>query len=173
MRLFGITGWSGSGKTELILRLIKHFRTANIRTSIIKHAHHAFQIDKPEKDSFRYREHGCVDAVVSSSQRWAVIHENHGKPEASLNELISHLQKTDLILVEGFKKEGHPKLEVWRNALNQESLAISDSQNALKILAVATSDDLSFNTLLPLNDTQAIADFILQHAIDVKDFKND
>lgn len=161
MKIFGIAGYSGSGKTTLIEKLIPLFVARGLSVSLIKHAHHTFDIDQPGKDSYRHRHAGCSEVLVSSSRRWALMHELRGAAEPTLNELVSHLAPCDLLLIEGFKREAIPKLEVHRSVTGESVLFPHDSH----IVAVAT--DSPVETRLPrfdLNDTQAIAAFILEHA---------
>ena len=112
--LFGFAGYSGSGKTTLIEKLIPLFAAHGLRVSLIKHAHHDFDIDQPGKDSYRHRKAGCREVLVSSDQRWALMHELRGAPEPKLEELLLHLAPCDWVLVEGFKREPIRKLEVHR-----------------------------------------------------------
>ncbi len=172
MKLFGLTGTSGSGKTELILKLINHFNQNNINVSIIKHAHHNFDIDKPNKDSFQYRKNGAVESMISSQTRWAIIHENKNQPEENLKNLISHMQKVDLILVEGFKQQPIPKIEVWRKNHSQNPIATQN--NKLQILAITTPKNdmkfITYQTIIPIENINEIAQFIVKNAIETKDF---
>ncbi len=109
-RIFGLAGWSGSGKTTLVVRLIPAFAARGITVSTVKHAHHDFDVDQPGKDSWRHREAGAREVLVSSSRRWALMHEHRGAREAGLAELLARLSPVDLVLVEGFKREPYPKL---------------------------------------------------------------
>ena len=161
MKIFGFAGWSGSGKTTLIERVIPRFVRAGLKVSLIKHAHHRFDVDHPGKDSYRVREAGCSEVLVTSGQRWALMHEMRGETEGSLEEQIARMSPCDLLLIEGFKREAIPKLEVHRSVTGESVLFPHDSH----IVAVAT--DSPVETRLPrfdLNDTQAIAAFILEHA---------
>ena len=114
MKIFGFAGWSGSGKTTLIEKLIPLFVRRGLTVSLIKHAHHAFDVDQPGKDSYRHRHAGCSEVLVTSSRRWALVHELRGAPEPGFAELIERVSPCDLLLVEGFKHAPIPKLEVWR-----------------------------------------------------------
>src|SRR5262245_25320525 len=105
MKTFGFAGWSGSGKTTLIEQLIPRFIRAGLKISLIKHAHHEFDIDQPGKDSYRHRHAGCQEVLVSSARRWALMHELRGVPEPSLAEQMKHISPCDLLLIEGYKKE--------------------------------------------------------------------
>ena len=160
-RLFGLAGWSGSGKTTLVTRLLPELTRRGLAVSTVKHAHHAFDVDQPGKDSWRHREAGATEVMISSAQRWALMHEHRGAPEATLAELVRHMSAVDLILVEGFKAEPHPKLEVHRPALGKPLLCRDD----MHIVAVASDARLADVAVpvLPLDDAAAIARFILAH----------
>ena len=160
MKIFGFAGYSGSGKTTLIEQLIPLFTGRGITVSLIKHAHHTFEIDQPGKDSFRHRKAGCTEVLVTSSRRWALIHELRGAPEPALDELVKRMSPCDLLLVEGFKREGIPKLEVFRAEVG-EPLIHPHDQNI-----VAIASDRRIDTALPqfdLSTPAAIADFIVRH----------
>lgn len=161
MKLFGLAGWSGSGKTTLIRRLLPEIVARGIRVSTVKHAHHGFDVDQPGKDSYSHREAGATEVMVASVARWALMHEHRGAPEPSLVELIRHMSAVDLVLVEGFKREPHPKLEIHRPAIGKPLLCREDPY----IVAVATDAPLPGVTLplLPIDDAPAIAGFILDH----------
>lgn len=162
VRVFGFAGFSGSGKTTLIEKLVPRLVGRGLRVSLIKHAHHAFDVDRPGKDSYRHREAGCAEVLATSSRRWALMHELRGAPEPSLEELIGHLSPCDLVLVEGFKRESIPKLEVHRSANVGEDLLFPHDPH---IVAIAT--DARVETALPvfgLDNVEAIADFVVQRA---------
>lgn len=164
MRLVGLCGWSGAGKTALLARLIPELRARGHSVSTIKHAHHGFDIDKPGKDSHVHREAGASEVLVASSRRWALIHELRDAAEPSLSDLLSRLAPVHLVLVEGFKRDTHPKVEVHRTALGKPLLQPND----LFIRAVASDTRLDVAVpLLDLNDPKCIADFLLQIAIPV------
>src|SRR5215218_6167533 len=114
MRVIGLTGWSGAGKTTLLVRLIPALNRMGLSVSTIKHAHHAFEIDRPGKDSFEHRQAGATEVVVASGRRFALVHELRNEPEPSLAALLGRLAPVDLVLVEGYKAEAHPKIEVHR-----------------------------------------------------------
>lgn len=114
MRLFGFAGWSGSGKTTLIEALIPRLTGRGLRVSLVKHAHHDFDIDVPGKDSYRHRQAGCTEVLVSSDQRWVVVHELRGAEELTLDQTLKRLSPCDLVLVEGYKRAPIPKLEIYR-----------------------------------------------------------
>jgi molybdopterin-guanine dinucleotide biosynthesis adapter protein len=160
MKVFGFAGWSGSGKTTLIEKLIPRFAGAGLRISLIKHAHHSFDVDQPGKDSYRHRHAGCAEVLVSSSKRWALMHELRGAPEPSLQDQVKQLSFCDLVIVEGYKSAPIPKLEVHRRASHAPLLFPEDSH----VVAIATDERL--DTPLPqleLDDAPAIARFIIQH----------
>jgi molybdopterin-guanine dinucleotide biosynthesis adapter protein len=160
-RLFGLAGWSGSGKTTLLTRLLPELTRRGLTVSTVKHAHHAFDVDKPGKDSWRHREAGATEVMISSASRWALMHEHRGAAEATLGELLRQMSPADLVIVEGFKGEPHPKLEVHRPALGRPLLCRDDPH----IFAVASDAPLAGVALpvLPLDDPAAIARFILAH----------
>ncbi len=158
MKVFGFAGWSGSGKTTLIEHLVPRFVGAGLTVSLVKHAHHSFDIDLPGKDSYRHREAGCKEVVVSSVNRWVVMHELRGEPEPGLDEQIKRVSPCDLLLVEGYKHYPMPKLEIYREANGKPFLHPEDSH----IVAIAA--DVPVATKLPrfdLRDHDGIADFIL------------
>lgn len=160
MQVFGFAGFSGSGKTTLIERLIPEFRARGLRVSLVKHAHHGFDVDQPGKDSYRHRAAGCAEVLVTSAQRWALMHELRGAPELTLAQTVAQLSPCDLVLVEGFKAAPVPKLEVYRPSLGKPLLHPYDKH----IIGVAT--DVPLKTLLPvlnLGDVPAIAAFILHN----------
>jgi len=161
MKVFGLAGWSGSGKTSLIIRLLPTLNRRGLKVSTIKHAHHRFDVDKPGKDSWRHREAGATEVLISSRNRWALMHENKTDSEARLDDLIARLSPVDLVLVEGFKNEPHDKLEVYRAELGKPLIQPEDSN----IVAVASDSTLDSLTVpcLDLNDTDAIVRYILDH----------
>ena len=161
MKIFGFAGWSGSGKTTLIEKLIPRFVQHGLRVSLIKHAHHTFDVDQPGKDSYRHRHAGASEVLVTSSRRWVLMHELRGSQEPSFEEQVKRLSPCDLVLVEGFKFAPIPKLEVWRAETGEGLLHPNDPH----IVALAT--DASVPTKLPvfdLNDPAAIASFIMGYA---------
>jgi molybdopterin-guanine dinucleotide biosynthesis protein B len=161
MKIFGFAGYSGSGKTTLIEKLIPLFTKRGLRVSLIKHAHHTFDVDQPGKDSYRHRHAGCTEVLVTSSRRWVMMHELRGAPEPDLNELIARISPCDLLLVEGFKREAIPKLEVYRASVGEPLIHPHDEN------VVAIASDARLDTRLPqfdINDAPAIADFAVLHA---------
>jgi molybdopterin-guanine dinucleotide biosynthesis adapter protein len=165
MKTFGLAGYSGSGKTTLLEDLIPRLTATGLRVSLIKHAHHRFDIDQPGKDSYRLREAGCSEVLLISEQRWVLMHELRGAPEPSLDEQIARFSECDLVLVEGFKHTPIPKLEVHRPSVGKPLIAGSGVET---IVAIATDEaavvaQQSTLPILDLNDRDAIADFILHH----------
>ena len=160
MRIFGIAGWSGSGKTTLIEKLIPRLTAKGLRVSLIKHAHHTFDVDRPGKDSYRHRHAGASEVLVTSSRRWVLMHELRGAQEPTFEEQVRRLSPCDLLLVEGFKHAPIPKLEVWRSATGEGLLHPQDPH----IVAVASDETVETRLpLLDLNDDEGIAAFIVDH----------
>jgi molybdopterin-guanine dinucleotide biosynthesis protein B len=160
LKTFGFAGWSGSGKTTLIEKLIPLFGQRGLRVSLIKHAHHTFDVDHPGKDSYRHRQAGAAEVLVTSSRRWVLMHELRGAAEPSFEEQVKRLSPCDLLIVEGFKHAPIPKLEVWRAVTGEGMLHPNDPH------IVAVASDAKVDTRLPLldlNDAAAIADFIVRH----------
>ena len=159
MKIFGFAGWSGSGKTTLIEQLIPRFVKRGLRVSLIKHAHHTFDVDQPGKDSYRHRHAGATEVLVTSSRRWVLMHELRGTHEPSFDEQIRHLAPCDLLLVEGFKHAPIPKLEVWRAQTGEGLLHPNDPH----IVAVASDEKIETKLpLLDLNDVDGVAAFIVK-----------
>ena len=160
MKTFGFAGWSGSGKTTLIEKLIPMFVKRGLRVSLIKHAHHSFDVDHPGKDSYRHRQAGTAEVLVTSSRRWVLMHELGGGKEPPFEEQIKHFSPCDLLIVEGYKFAPIPKLEVWRTVTGEALLHPYDPH------IVAVASDAKIETKLPLLDLnahEAIAAFILGH----------
>jgi molybdopterin-guanine dinucleotide biosynthesis adapter protein len=162
LRVIGITGWSGAGKTTLLRKLIPVLIAKGNRVSTLKHAHHAFDVDTPGKDSYLHREAGASEVLVTSGKRFALMHELRGAAEPTLAQLLGMLSPVDLVLVEGFKTERHRKIEIFRNANGKPALYPQDPY----IVALA-SDQLETGIQLPkaqLDDVEAIAVLVLAHA---------
>ena len=159
--VFGLVGWSGSGKTTLMADLLPALIGRGVRVSTIKHTHHDIEIDKPGKDSYRHREAGATEVMVTSPLRWALVHELRDEPEPDMEILVGRMAPVDLILVEGFKKHPFPKLEVYRPATGRTLLATDDPT----VVAVASDSPLPNCNLpvLPLSDAAAVAGFIIDH----------
>jgi len=161
MKVIGFAGWSGSGKTSLIEQVIALLTARGLAVSLIKHAHHSFDVDHAGKDSWRHRHAGCREVLVSSGQRWSLMHELRGAPELPLEALLEKLSDCDLVLVEGFKRAAIPKIEIYRAEVGQPLLFPGDPH----IVAIAT--DAAIDTRLPrldINDPAAVADFVMRYA---------
>jgi len=165
MRIFGFAGWSGSGKTTLIERLIPVLVSRGLRVSLIKHAHHEFDVDHPGKDSFRHRHAGCGEVLVTSPMRWALMHELRGGAELGLPEALARLSPCDLVLVEGYKRFPIPKLEIHRQDLGKPVLHPGDRN----IVALATDSPASFEgrglPVFGLDAYDSIATFVEDRAV--------
>ena len=158
MRVFGVTGWKNSGKTGLMERLVSEITARGFTVSTLKHAHHSFDVDHAGKDSYRHREAGASQVILASRSRWALMAELRDAEEPSLDTLMGKLDPVDLVLVEGYKREGHDKIEAHRAATGQPLIAPTDET----IVAVASDSSLEISVpLMHLDDTTAIADFIL------------
>ena len=158
MKTIGFAGWSGSGKTTLIEKLIPILSRRGLRVSLIKHAHHTFDVDQPGKDSYRHRHAGASEVLVTSSRRWVLMHELRGEQEPKFEDQLKHLSPCDLLIVEGFKYAPIPKLEVWRAETGEPLLHPNDAH----FVAVAT--DAKIESKLPvldLNNVNAIASFVV------------
>jgi molybdopterin-guanine dinucleotide biosynthesis protein B len=162
MRIIGLAGWSGSGKTTLLTKVIPRLVERGLRVSTLKHAHHDFDIDQPGKDSHSHRVAGATEVLIGSERRWALMHELRGGTEPRLSELLQRLSPVDLVLIEGYKREPHPKLEVHRAAVGQPLLHPDDPS----IIAIASDAPLVGITipLVHLDDVARIADMLIQHA---------
>jgi molybdopterin-guanine dinucleotide biosynthesis adapter protein len=166
MKVIGLAGWSGAGKTTLLTRLIPLLRAQGLRVSVIKHAHHNFDVDVPGKDSWRHRQAGAEEVLVSSANRWALMHELRGAQEPHLRELLSKLSRVDLVIVEGYKSEPHRKIEVHRRANGKPLLFPTDAG------IVGVVSDVDVETTLPvahLDDIEAVAALIRRSAISIED----
>jgi molybdopterin-guanine dinucleotide biosynthesis protein B len=164
MKVIGLAGWSGAGKTTLLTRLIPYFVAKGVRVSTIKHAHHNFDVDVPGKDSWEHRKAGAHEVLVSSGRRWALMHELRGAQEPSMRELLARISPVDLVIVEGFKTDTHPKIEVYR-AANGKALLHPDDP---AIVGIAT--DTTIDTRLPLarlDDIPAVAEMVQTLAVSV------
>jgi len=166
MKVIGLAGWSGAGKTTLLTRLIPHFNAEGLRVSVIKHAHHEFDVDVPGKDSWKHRQSGAAEVLVSSTRRWALMHELRGADEPKLPELLSKMSRVDLVLIEGFKRDPHCKIEIHRAANGKPVLFPDDPA----IVGIAT--DTTLETKLPtvhLDDIKSIAVMIEKFAVGIDD----
>jgi len=165
MRIIGLAGWSGSGKTTLITKLIPRLIARGIRVSTLKHAHHGFDLDQPGKDSFFHRAAGATEVIISSAKRWAILHELREQPEWDLPALVGKMSPVDLVLVEGFKRDAFPKLEIHR-AVNGKPLIQPEDPY---IIAIASDTALpqAKVPVVDLNDVEVIADLLLKRAVPV------
>lgn len=172
MKLFGVAGWSGSGKTTLLSALIPELVGRGLKVSTIKHAHHAFDVDVPGKDSHRHREAGATEVMIGSAHRWALMHELRGGPELTLDEMVARLSPVDLVIVEGFKRNPHPKIEVWRASVGKPMLQ-PDDPTIRAVVSDGTAPGMTQGLtpgltpglsvpVLSLDDAAGVADFILK-----------
>jgi molybdopterin-guanine dinucleotide biosynthesis adapter protein len=162
MRIIGLAGWSGSGKTTLLVKVIPRLVARGLAVSTLKHAHHAFDVDQPGKDSHRHRMAGATEVLVGSANRWALVHELRGDAEPTLRALLAKLGPVDLVVIEGYKRERHPKLEVYRAAVGKPLLHPDDPA----IVAIASDEPLpqARVPVVDLDDTERIADLLMRHA---------
>ena len=165
MRLIGLAGWSGAGKTTLVKRLIPCLEGRAVSVSTVKHAHHGFDVDRPGKDSYEHRQAGARQVMVSSARRWALMTELRGAPEPELRFLLARLSPVDLVIVEGFKRDQHPKLEVHRAENGKPWLHPEDP--AIRAVASDLRPPGADLPWVPLDDTEGIADLVLRHAVDI------
>ena len=160
MNVFGVTGWKNAGKTGLMERLVAEIIGRGYTVSTLKHAHHTFDVDHPGKDSHRHRIAGASQVLLASTERWALMNEHRGTQEPSLPELLAKLDPVDLILIEGWKRDSHPKVEAWRAETGNPLIAPNDPT----ILAVASDIFLEIDRpVFDLDDTAVVADFILEY----------
>ena len=166
MKIFGVAGWSGSGKTTLVVRLVPEMVRRGLTVSTMKHAHRGFEVDQPGKDSYEHRAAGATEVLVTSTSRWALMHENRDAPEPRVEDLLRRMSPVDLCLIEGFKRHQHDKLEIHRPAVGKPMLCRADRH----VVAVATDGPLRAEDpdgrplpVLDLDDVPAIADFIIAH----------
>jgi molybdopterin-guanine dinucleotide biosynthesis adapter protein len=162
MRVIGLAGWSGAGKTTLLLKLIPELDRRGVSVSTLKHAHHAFEVDEPGKDSFEHRAAGAREVLVASERRWALMHELRGAPEPGLAAHLRRLSPVDLVIVEGFKREAHPKIEVHR-AANRKPFLFPELADVRAIAADVAVPDAPV-PVVALDDIAAVADSILASA---------
>jgi molybdopterin-guanine dinucleotide biosynthesis protein MobB len=164
-RIIGLAGWSGSGKTTLLVNVIPRLVARGLKISTVKHAHHNFDIDKPGKDSHSHRMAGATEVLVGSANRWALVHELRGQTEPGLPQLLAKLSPVDLVIIEGYKREPHPKLEVYRGAVGKPLMQPDDPQ----IVAIAADAPLPSARVpvLSLDDIEGIAELLLKHAVPI------
>ena len=165
MRIIGFAGWSGSGKTTAIEKIVPVLKAEKLSVSLIKHAHHDFDIDQPGKDSWRHRRAGCREVLITSSARWAVMHELQDEPELTLRGALMRLSPCDLVLVEGFKRAVIPKLEVYRAAVGKPLLYLVDPN----VIGVATDAPAALDgtsiPVLDLNNVAGMAEFVIRNSV--------
>ena len=161
MKMFGVTGWKNSGKTGLMERLVTEITSRGFKVSTIKHAHHSFDVDHPGRDSHRHRTAGASEVMLASGNRWALMHELRDEEEPPFDDLLARMSPVDLILVEGYKRESHAKIECFRDVVSDPLRKHDDPT----ICAVATDTDVGTLDVpvFDLNNTAEIADFILKH----------
>jgi molybdopterin-guanine dinucleotide biosynthesis protein B len=161
MKVFGLAGWSGSGKTTMMSRLLPELIGRGLKVSTMKHAHHRFDVDQPGKDSYEHRMAGATEVMVASANRWALMHEHRGASEPTAADLMRQMTPVDLVLIEGFKREPHDKIEIYRAANGKPLLHPEDP----RIVAVASDGKLPGCRLpvLSIDDIHAVADFIVAH----------
>ena len=169
MRIIGLAGWSGSGKTTLITKVIPRLITRGVSVSTLKHAHHGFDLDQPGKDSFFHRAAGATEVVISSAKRFAILHELRGEPEWDLPDLVAKISPVDLVLVEGYKRDPFPKLEVHR-AANGKPLIYPQDPHVVAIAADVALPDVKL-PVVDLDDVEAIGDLLLKYAVPVDELK--
>ncbi|MEL6220319.1 MAG: molybdopterin-guanine dinucleotide biosynthesis protein B [Pseudomonadota bacterium] len=162
MNVYGVIGWKNAGKTTLVERLVAEISARGFSVSTLKHTHHGVDVDRPGKDSHRHRAAGAHQVILASSARWAVMTELRGAPEPSLVDLIARLDPVDIVIVEGWKRDSHPKIEAWRAETGQPLIARGD----LTVRAIATNDvpeirPAAEQPVIGLDDIPAIADFVL------------
>lgn len=162
MKVIGLVGWSGAGKTTLLVKLLPLLGRRGLVVSTVKHAHHAFDVDQPGKDSFEHRKAGAKEVLVASGARWALMHEHRDEPEPPLHGLLGRLSPCDLVIVEGFKRDGHCKIEVHRVG-NDKPLLYPQDPAIVAIASDAALEGVPI-ALVRLDDVEAIADLILTQA---------
>ncbi|MGR3494714.1 molybdopterin-guanine dinucleotide biosynthesis protein B [Citreimonas sp.] len=158
MKLYGVTGWKNAGKTTLMERLVTEITGRGLRVSTVKHAHHDTDVDQPGRDSFRHRQAGASQVMLASPRRWALMTELRDAPEPALEDLLPRLDPVDLVLVEGYKRAPHPKIEAWR-AINGK-LPLATKNDTIRAIAADGPVETGL-PVLDLDDVVAVADFIL------------
>jgi molybdopterin-guanine dinucleotide biosynthesis adapter protein len=158
MNIYGIIGWKNAGKTSLMERLVTHITALGFTVSTVKHVHHDVDLDQPGKDTFRHRAAGAREVVLASAHRFAILHEHRG-PEPDLSAVLARMAPVDLVLVEGYKRDAHAKVEVFRTGEGRALIAPGDP--TVRAVATDTAVDVAV-PVIDLNDTAAVADFILR-----------
>ncbi len=164
MKIYGVIGYKNAGKTTLVERLVTEFTGRGLRVSTVKHAHHSFDLDQPGKDTYRHRAAGAEQVMMSTATRWVLMNELRAAPEPELGDLLAKLTPVDLVLVEGYKRDTHRKVEVWRKETGHPLIAPSDA--TVRAVASDSKPEVA-PPLLDLNNIAAIADFIWDDALDV------
>ncbi len=160
--VFGVTGWKNSGKTTLVTRLVSELTGRGLVVSTVKHAHHAFDIDKTGTDSHRHREAGASEVMIVSGNRWALMHELREEDEPPMLQALERISPCDLILIEGYKREPHPKIEARRRESTKSGLLAPEDPTIVAIAADHPTPD-DGRPLFDLDDISGIADFIVVH----------
>ena len=158
MKIWGVVGWKNSGKTGLMERLVAEFVSRGLRVSTLKHAHHTFDVDYEGKDSHRHRTAGATEVLLASRNRWALMHELRDEEEETLEALLTRLSPVDLVLVEGYKRDKHPKIEAHRAETKNSLIAPGDP--TVRAIASDSGAEAEGRPTFDLNDTKGIADFI-------------
>ena len=158
MKVFGVTGWKNSGQTGLVERLVSEFISRGLSVSTVKHAHHTFDVDHPGRDSYRHRVAGAKEVLLVSKNRWAIMHELRDEDEPELSEILKKVEKVDLVIIEGFKRDRHPKIEAFREETGTSVIARED-ESIVAVAADTSLTDLKI-PVFDLNNTSEIADFI-------------
>ncbi|MBI3444328.1 MAG: molybdopterin-guanine dinucleotide biosynthesis protein B [Magnetospirillum sp.] len=159
MKVFGLSGRSGSGKTSLMIRLVPWFKAQGLTISTVKQAHEGFDVDKKGKDSYEHREAGASEVMIASARRWALMHEYRDEPEYSMEQLLARMSAVDLVLIEGFRKWPHQRLEVWRQETGKPPVYLEDD-NVVALVSDRPVPDCSLPQL-GIDDTDAIGRLIL------------
>lgn len=165
MKVLGISGWSGCGKTTLIVALIPRLRARGLTVSTLKHAHHDVDLDTPGKDTWRHRAAGAREVILATGRRWVLLHESRDEPEPSLAELLTYLRPVDLVLVEGWKTGDYPKLEIWRSLGENKPPRFPEDPTIIAVASEPVLDPARYGQpgllALPLNDVEVIARFVI------------
>lgn len=169
MKVLGISGWSGCGKTTLIVALIPRLRTRGLTVSTLKHAHHDVDLDSPGKDTWRHREAGAQEVILATGRRWVLLHELRQEAEPTVADLLRYLQPVDLVLVEGWKSGAYPKLEIWRPVGEDKPPRFPDDPTIVAVACDPLLDPVPYGRpglpVLPLYDSDGIADFIVDEMV--------
>ncbi len=169
MRILGISGWSGCGKTTLIVALIPRLRALGVAVSTLKHAHHDVDLDRPGKDTYLHREAGAQEVILSNGRRWALLHELREEPEPTVVELLRYLTPVDLVLVEGWKNQVWPQLEVWRPTVAERAPRFPTQPAIMAVASAPLLDPADYGRpglpALALDDPDSIARFIVDQVV--------